>query len=293
MRSDNVEDLIEQLGQQFGDLSPQLRKAARYVMDKPQDVSISTVRALADAADVKPNTFVRLASQLGYDGYDDFRELFRKQVRRGNGDFQDRVRWLQAIQQKGDMGALYASMVNDAISNLEQTFADIDEEQLRYAADLIWQAENVYCLGVGVNYSSASNFTYLASTGMKDFRAIPSGASTAIDDLAFASARDVLIAITMQPYRTEVLEAVTFAGKKGMKIIGISDSQASPVITKSDYGFITHIDTSQFFPSSVAIIALLETLLSFVVATASGEIVDRVTTFHERRHQNGLYHKED
>ncbi|MFT4743834.1 MAG: hypothetical protein ACI91Z_001813, partial [Yoonia sp.] len=44
-----------------------------------------------------------------------------------------------------------------------------------------------------------------------------------------------------------------------------------------------------FFPSSVATIALLETLLSFVIASASDEIVERVEKFHKRRHQLGIY----
>jgi hypothetical protein len=52
------------------------------------------------------------------------------------------------------------------------------------------------------------------------------------------------------------------------------------------------VDTPQFFPSSVSIVALLETLLSFVIAVASDEIVERVETFHKRRHELGLYHAE-
>jgi hypothetical protein len=52
------------------------------------------------------------------------------------------------------------------------------------------------------------------------------------------------------------------------------------------------VDTPQFFPSSVSIIALLETLLSLVISVASEEIVDRVEEFHKRRHQRGLYLEE-
>jgi hypothetical protein len=39
----------------------------------------------------------------------------------------------------------------------------------------------------------------------------------------------------------------------------------------------------------VSLIALLETLLSFVISVASDEIVDRVATFHQRRHDLGIY----
>ena len=52
------------------------------------------------------------------------------------------------------------------------------------------------------------------------------------------------------------------------------------------------MDTPQFFPSSLSTVALLETLLSFVISLASDEIVERVETFHRRRHQLGIYMEE-
>jgi DNA-binding MurR/RpiR family transcriptional regulator len=110
-----------------------------------------------------------------------------------------------------------------------------------------------------------------------------------VDDLAWADERDVLIAMTCKPYRTEVIEAVKIAREQGLTVIGISDSPASPVIRGSEHGFVVAVDTPQFFPSSVSTIAVLETLLSFVIAVSSEEIVERVETFHRRRHQLGLY----
>ena len=147
-------------------------------------------------------------------------------------------------------------------------------------------------LGVGVNHSVARNFTYLASTGMTEFHAIPRPGSTPVDDLAWADGQDVLIAVTCKPFRSEVVEAVNIAKEQGMTIVALSDSPASPIILEADHGFVVSVETPQFFPSSVSIIALLETLLSFVIAVASDEIVERVETFHRRRHQLGLYHAE-
>jgi hypothetical protein len=44
---------------------------------------------------VKPNTLVRMARQVGFEGYEDFREPFREAIRRGTVSFPDRARWLQ------------------------------------------------------------------------------------------------------------------------------------------------------------------------------------------------------
>jgi len=247
----------------------------------------------AQAANVKPNTVVRMARQVGFEGYEDFRAPFREAIRKGAADFPDRVRWLQDISKSGDLGALYADMVGDVMANIEETFASIPAEKMKAAAEAIWSARRVFTLGVGVNNSVARNFTYLASTGMTEFHAIPRPGSTPVDDLAWADGRDILIAITCKPYRSEVVEAVKIAREQGMVIVALSDSPASPIIRLADHGFVVSVETPQFFPSSVSIIALLETLLSFVIAVASDEIPQRVETFHKRRHQLGLYHGED
>ena len=147
-------------------------------------------------------------------------------------------------------------------------------------------------LGVGINNSNARNFTYLASTGMVQFHAIPRDGSTPVDDIAWADGRDILIAITCNPYRSEVVKAVEVAKEQGMRVVAISDSPASPIVRAADYGFVVAADTPQFFPSSVSTIALLETLLSFVIASSSPEIVGRVETFHQRRRQLGSYHED-
>lgn len=293
MSGTNVsQQVLERLTEEWDALTPEAQKAARYVLENPNDVGVSTVREIAEAANVKPNTFVRMARQVGFEGYEDFRAPFREAIRKGAVSFPDRARWLQDIRKSGDLGGLYADMVEGAIRNLEETFAGIDAEALKSAAEAIWASRQVFTLGVGVNNANARNFTYLASTGMVQFHAIPRPGSTPTDDLAWADKRDVLIAMSMRPYRTEVVEAIEVAREQGLTIIGLSDSPASPIIRAADHGFVVAVDTPQFFPSSVSTIALLETVLSFVIAVASEEIVERVEKFHDRRHQLGIYVKE-
>ncbi|KIC16897.1 MurR/RpiR family transcriptional regulator [Leisingera sp. ANG-Vp] len=293
MNGTNVSStVLERLTEEWDALTPEAQKAARYVLENPADVGVSTVREIAEAANVKPNTFVRMARQVGFDGYEDFRAPFREAIRKGGVSFPDRARWLQDISRSGELGGLYADMAAAAMRNIEETFAGIDAQVLEAAAHAIWNSRQVFTLGVGVNNANARNFTYLASTGMKQFHAIPRPGSTAIDDLAWADSQDVLIAMTCKPYRAEVIEAIKIAREQGVTIVGISDSPASPVILNADHGFTVAVDTPQFFPSSVSMIALLETLLSFVIAVSSEEIVERVEKFHKRRHQLGLYAEE-
>ncbi len=284
--------VLRRLTKEWETLTPAAQKAARYVLENPQNVGVSTVREIAEEADVTPNTMVRMARQMGFDGYEEFRAPFRDAIRRGGVNFPDRARWLQNIRKSGGIGGLYADMMESATRNIEDTFAKIDTQTLNHMAEAIWNARHVYALGVGAMNANARLFAYLAATGMRDFHAIPRPGFTAIDDLAWADDRDVLIAMTCHPYRSEVVDAVRVARDQGVNVIALSDSPASPIIRAAQNSLVIATDTPQFFPSSVAMIAVLETLLSFVIAVASDKVVGRVETFHQRRRQLGLYLEE-
>ena len=167
-------------------------------------------------------------------------------------------------------------MIDATVSNIEESFSSISVAELTAAAEAIWSARQVFTLGVGAMNANARLFSYLASTGMTLFHTIPRAGSTPA-------------AMTMKPYRTEVIETVRIAREQNMTVIALSDSPASPIIRQAQHGFVVAVETPQFFPSSVSTIAVLETLLSLVIAVASDEIVERVEKFHRRRYQLGIY----
>lgn len=282
---------LDALRDALDDLSPQARKAATYLLEHPSEAGLKSVRALAAAAGVKPNTLVRLAQALGHEGFEDFRAPFRADLTRAEA-FTDRARWLQSLDDQGDLGGLFASMAEAAISNIERTFAATSAEDLRAAAQTIVAARHTFVLGVGVNNTNARNFAYLADMASYNIWAIPRPGGVASDDLSRAGPRDVVIAMTCKPYRSEVVAAAQLAVDQGATLIGISDSLASPVFTRAAHRFLVAAETPQFFPSSVAILALLETLMSFVIAAAPREAVTQIEEFHARRHALGLYVEE-
>lgn len=97
--------MLEDLATELEELTPELRKAASYVLENPNDVGVSSIREIADAAGVKPNTFVRMARSVGFEGYEDFRHPFREAIRSRGTDFPDRARWLQSLAKGGSLAA--------------------------------------------------------------------------------------------------------------------------------------------------------------------------------------------
>jgi DNA-binding MurR/RpiR family transcriptional regulator len=270
-------------------MSPQLRKAAQFVLDNPREVGVSSIVELAASAGVKPNTLVRMAQAVGYGGYEGFREPFRDAIRSGGQSFPDRARWLQSIARSGRHGRLLTQMASGAMENIEEMFAATTAETIKAAADRIVEARCTYVLGLGISYALAHNFAYLASMALPTVRAVPRDGSLPMDDLVRAGPGDLLLAMTFTPYRSEVVSAVRVAKRAGVSIIALSDSRASPIALEADHVFVIPTATPQFFTSTVAASAFLESLMAFVVADASPDVVASIERFHRLRHESGIY----
>jgi choline dehydrogenase-like flavoprotein len=71
------EKILSDLQQVYPNLSPQLRRAAHFLIDRPDEIAFTSMRQLADRAGVQPATMVRLAQAIGFEGYEALREPFR------------------------------------------------------------------------------------------------------------------------------------------------------------------------------------------------------------------------
>jgi len=293
MHCETTQEALNHLSTVYEDLSPQLRRAADYVLDNPNDVGINSMRQVAQAAEVKPNTLVRMAKAAGFASYQAFRAPFRDDLRKGMETFPDRARWLQSIAQGGSHGQLFSQMAASSLSNVEQLFSATSGTEVKAAADLIVGARSAYVLGVGVGHALAHSFWYVARMALDNLIHVPRQGNLPIDDLARIGKRDVLLAMTFAPYRREVVDAVRMAKRRGARVIAISDSRSSPIAIAADLVFVAPTTTPQFFPSSAAVMVLLETLIAFMVADAKRNVVANIEAFHRARDEAGVYWRAD
>ncbi len=283
------EEVIARLLDGFEDLPGQLQLCARYIIDHPHEIGLQSMRTLAANAEVQPNSFVRLARQLGFEGYDALRERFRDFVRGGIGSSPDRVRWLQQMDREGGSTAIFGSMAAACLENTEKMFAQQSVQDLERAVDLMINARRVYVLGLGLAYPLAYNFWYVARMGFDHFVLTPRHGSLPSDDLIRMDERDCLLAMTFQPYRRDTLAAVQRAKPTGAKVIGGTDSSAAALCREADLGLVSPTHTPQFFHSNSAVTALLESLCALLVVRGGDEASAAVEAFHSARWEENIY----
>ena len=283
------EEVLEQLLDEFGQLPAQLQLCARYLIDHPHEVGLQSMRTLATNAEVHPNSFVRLARHLGFDGYDAMRERFRDFVRAGVGSSPDRVAWLREMDRKGGSAAVVGSMAEACLDNLEKMFAQQSIRELEQAVDWMIEARRVYVLELGLAYPLVYNFWYVARMGFDHFILSPRHGSLPSDDVIRMDERDCLLAMTFQPYRRDTLSAVQQAKERGARIIGVTDSSAATLCREADLGLVAPTHTPQFFQSNAAVAALLETLCALLVIRGGDAASAAVEAFHSARWEENIY----
>ena len=265
--------VLQDLTESLPNLTPELQKTAAYVLENPNEIGVSSIREIAAKAKVKPNSLVRMARRIGFEGYENFRQPFREQIRHGNYVYRDQAKWLQSLSSGGVQDSIYAEGAAATIANMEKLYAINKSVDLKAAADEIVNARKTYVLGVGLVNAVATNFAYLANMAIDNVVSIPQEGSVPVDGQVHADSQDVLLAMTFKPYRREVAEAVETARTQGVTIIAVSDSPASPIFEGADYQFQISVDTPLMFISTVALSALLESLMAFVISDLDESVI--------------------
>ena len=283
------EEVVTRLLELFDSLPTQLQIAARFVIDHPHEVGVRTMRSLAGDAGVQPNSFVRLARQLGFDGYEAMRERFRDFVRGGIGSSPDRAKWLQTLAREGGSGIIVGEMAQACLDNMERMFARQSTEDLDQAVEWLVTADRVFVLGVGLAYPLAFNFWYVTRMAFDHFILTPRHGTLTSDELIRISDRDCLVAMTFQPYRKETMTAARLCRSRGARLIGITDSVTSPLCREADLGLVSPTHTPQFFQSNSAVTALVELLCALLVVRGGRDATKAIEDFHAARWDANVY----
>jgi len=250
--------LHAQIIERFDGMSEQLQQAARHILEHPQEVALVSMRELARNAGVQPSTMTRLAKFLGFSGYEDFRGQHADVIRVSADGFAARA------LQRGEGGSNGEGLAHRMLQSLSAQIARLCEPerllQLSKMADRLGKAQRIYVLGLRSCHSVAWHFHYVMTLmGDKTVHLDGPGGTTG-DALIRASAEDVLLAVSINPYALHTLELAEAAREKGMGIVAITDSEVSPLVTIAEHVVLCSTESQTFFHALTPALAISEVL---------------------------------
>ncbi len=279
--SDPFARLVDTIRSRFVDLSPQQKVAAAFVLKRPEDVAIVSMRTLAANAGVQPVTFVRLARTLGYAAWEDFKEPFVERMRAAPAFYSDRAKALSGA----GPGELHLSH----IKTLEATQALNDAAAFAAAAEALEQANNVFVAGFRACFGPAHAFAYVYRLFRPDV-VLLSGLGGGLEaELRAVEDGDALCIIGFRPYSRESVTAAEHASRRGASLIAITDSPIAPFAREAKVALTFSTEGPSLFPSLVSAWAIAEQLLDTLVARGGESALERLKSAETQLQTLGVF----
>lgn len=254
------QDLRDRLIGAFDTMPRQLQRAARYVLDHPDEVALVSMREVARNAGVQPSTMTRLAKFLKLDGYDDIRSDHARAIRLRAEGF--------AAQQERTQAD--AGLAPQMLQNLSQQIARLTEPaslaRLEAATARLTRARRIYVLGLRSCHLVAWHFHYEMTLLGKQTQHLDGPAGTLGDGLMHAGSDDVLLAISINPYARQTLDLAERAREKGLGVVAITDSEVSPLTAIADETLLCPTESPTFFHTLVPALAVSELLCGLLAS---------------------------
>ncbi len=285
----SFKDLVDQLTRSHPSLSPQVRKAAAYVLENPGDVATLSMRKVAAAAEVPPPTMPRLSQALGFDTYDSFREVYRRHLKEQSLGYSEQASLLQEGHHGDGLAPLWAAFRQASLANVEHLFASMDPGMVGEIAERLIAARTVYIAGMQASHPFASYLHYVGSMAHPDWVLVRNLNGVLADEVVDLGPEDALVAISTRFYARDTIGLARMARQRGATIIGITDRRTSPLAAMADHVLIVPIQSPQFFDSYVSVTALLETLVGFVVAKGDQDVLANIERVERCRRELGEY----
>ncbi|WP_293731001.1 MurR/RpiR family transcriptional regulator [uncultured Actinobacillus sp.] len=274
--SSQLTNLQQEIQLRYGSLSKRLKQVAKYVLDNNHSVVFDTVATIAERANVPPSTLIRFANAFGFSGFNEMKQVFRKNLMENTTNYSERFQYFQQLesgsyseQSAADILAIFGQANSQA---LKQLVNQTSKEQLESAVKILNEANNIFIVGLKRSFSIACYLDYALHHIDCNSYLINGLGGMFSEQLNRVKEGDVVVAISFSPYAQETSEIMNITAQKGVKQIAITDSQISPLVTFSDVSFIIKEAQIKGFRSQCSTMTLAQTL---VIALAAHKGLDK------------------
>ncbi len=200
------------------------RKVADFLMQHLRDAPFFSVTELERRTGASKATVVRFARRLGFRGFLHFRSTLLQGV-------QSHIRQPDLFPLPGNLTRqeTLTAIAHQDVRNINQTINQIDPKDFHDIARMIVQASHVYTVGLGISSLMSQVLAYSLNQVAVRATAFVHDFETFIEQLPFVTRDDLMIVFSFPPYSRESVEVARSAAAKKIRVVGITDTQTSPV----------------------------------------------------------------
>lgn len=282
----DFEALQSRILDELPEMSAELRKAARHLVDHPDEVALSSMRDLAARSDVTPTTFVRLARRLGFQKWASLRQPFADRLRAETAPFAAKA---DALVRRRDSDSVFSDSITSVATNLAVARARNTDDDVVAACVLLERARGVRVAGFRSCRAPAHALVYLCRMFRSDVTLLGGDGGAHGAELAALAPGEAVVAIGFTPYSRELGPVIQAVRRSGAPLLAITDSIAAPIAQDASVTLRFSVDSPSFFPSIAAAMAIVEGLAATMLARSGTEAAARVRAIEAELFALGAY----
>ena len=256
-----MEDILEQISAKYKTLTPRQRKVAEYLFHNLDQAILLNSTQIAAKAEVSQATVTRFITGLGFSGFPKFKRAIGRKIL---ADFSTSTRLVELAKTLEGRTSPFTDILRGDIENIGSLSSHISEETFEEAVKKLCSARTIYILGLRSSYALAFYLAFDLRFFLSSIRLIDLGVGDIPERLRNAGPPDVLVVISFKRYTREVVKIAEKVKKKGVFILGITNSELSPIAQLSHMALIAETRIPAYFESFTAPISLLNALITAV-----------------------------
>lgn len=256
---DKLNDVKKRIKRKLANLTKSQKTIANYIVENPQKFALSSLRVLEKELKISKSTIVRLAQELGYDGFHELKLEFFEGIRNSLDPLPRYKTFLSEPHEKLNFIRLIA---DETINNIQKSLQLIDNAQYNKALEIIKKANHVYNVGVGISSCLAEMATYLFARVSINSNFMSYGALKFTEQIINISKNDVIFAFSFPPYSRETIEAARYAKERTIKVISVTDNATSEIVQYSDAFIQVFVKSMTISNSIMSVLVLLYSMIA-------------------------------
>lgn len=235
---ETLAELRDTIAAQHEQLTGRLRDAARFLIDNPHEIALSTVAELGKRSNIAPAAYIRLAQALGFTGFKDLQRLFRAPLQQAaDTRYSERIRHYGGetlLEDPSDVGGILREFSQANIVSLEHLAEGGEQANIEAAIAHLQAARTTFVIGMRRAFPVAAYLSYALSRVGRRSVHISGAGGTLPEQVSAIADNDLLIAVSFPPYAKDTIEACRQARDAGVTLVAITDSVLSPIGQMAD-----------------------------------------------------------
>ena len=250
------QEIKKKIQNKYETLPKNHRRIAEYFLDNFDRIPFLNVQELSEATTSSVASIVRFAQRTGFSGFGELRDEIAESLQ----DQLSKKEIFPLFEKEKLEDDLLTSVANLDIKNINDTLHNIERGNFNKAVEMILSAKRVYTAGLGISFLLSEILAYQLTQVAVDASSFRHTYSIFHEQILYLNNEDILIAFSFPPYSKETVDAAKFAAARNIKVISITNTEASPITFYSKANLVVNSENMLFTNSFAAISVLINAI---------------------------------